>query len=99
MVRLLILIIAFFAAAYPAAAKKQEHATPRQVIQKEVECLTTNEHQLNGANYFLQVFVKEYGHWRIAESTVAPTNRLLEAGLGFGTAKEKEYAVRRKAIK
>jgi hypothetical protein len=57
------------------------------------------KYQLNGANYFIKVFVKEYGHWRIAESTVAPTNRLIEAGLGFGTMDEKEYMKRRSAIK
>ncbi|WP_028399533.1 hypothetical protein [Ectobacillus panaciterrae] len=64
MVRLLILIIAFFAAAYPAAAKKQEHATPRQVIQKEVECLTTNEASAERSELFFTSICKRV--WSLA---------------------------------
>jgi hypothetical protein len=45
MVRLLILMIIICAAGvYPAQAKKENNITPQQVIQKEIECLTTNDY-------------------------------------------------------
>ncbi|MFX3625575.1 MAG: hypothetical protein ACE3JP_16455 [Ectobacillus sp.] len=57
-----------------------------------------NKYQLNGPNYFLQVLVKEYGNWRIAESKIAPTDLISAAGHGFGTKEEGEYAGKRKNI-
>lgn len=56
-------------------------------------------YQLNGMNYFLQVFVQEQGDWRIAESIVAPTDQIIENGDGFGMKEEKEYGKRRENVK
>ncbi|HEK9099444.1 hypothetical protein KFD70_12905 [Bacillus pfraonensis] len=56
-------------------------------------------YQLNGMNYFLQVFVQEQGDWRIAESIVAPTDQMIENGDGFGMKEEKEYGKRRENVK
>lgn len=58
-----------------------------------------NVYQMNGTNYFLQVFVQEYGEWKIAESIVAPTDQIVANGNGFGTDEEKNYSKRRKNIK
>jgi len=56
-------------------------------------------YQLNGMNYFLQVFVQEQGDWRIAESIVAPTDQIIENGDGFGMKEEKAYGKRRENVK
>ncbi|WP_459499616.1 hypothetical protein [Bacillus sp. C1] len=58
-----------------------------------------NPYQLNGMNYFLQVFVKEQGDWKIAESVVAPTDQIIENGDGFGMKEEKQYGERRENVK
>ncbi|MDM5189788.1 hypothetical protein QUF99_21450 [Bacillus sp. DX4.1] len=58
-----------------------------------------NPYQLNGMNYFLQVFVKEKGDWKIAESVVAPTDQIVENGDGFGMMEEKQYGERRENVK
>ncbi|WP_371932282.1 hypothetical protein [Bacillus sp. WLY-B-L8] len=58
-----------------------------------------NIYQMNGTNYFLQVFVREYGDWKIAESIVAPTDQILANGNGFGTDEEKNYSEKRKNVK
>lgn len=50
-------------------------------------------------NYFLQVFVKERGEWKIAESVVAPTDQIVENGDGFGMMEEKQYGERRENVK
>ena len=46
-------------------------------------------------NYFLQVFVKERGEWKIAESVVAPTEQIVQNGDGFGMKEEMVYGDRR----
>ncbi|MGG0238617.1 hypothetical protein [Bacillus rhizoplanae] len=58
-----------------------------------------NPYQLNGINYFLQVFVQEYGDWKIAESVVAPTDQIVTNDDGFWTDEEKTYSERRKNAK
>ncbi|ABS23012.1 conserved hypothetical protein [Bacillus cytotoxicus NVH 391-98] len=58
-----------------------------------------NPYQLNGMNYFLQVFVKEQGKWKIAESVVAPTEQIIRNGDGFRMKEEKEYGDRRENVK
>lgn len=58
-----------------------------------------NPYQLNGMNYFLQVFVKERGEWRIAESVVAPTEQIVQNGDGFGMKEERVYGDRRENVK
>ena len=58
-----------------------------------------NPYQLNGMNYFLQVFVKERGEWRIAESVVAPTEQIVQNDDGFGMKEEKVYGNRRENVK
>lgn len=50
-------------------------------------------------NYFLQVFVKEQGKWKIAESVVAPTEQIIRNGDGFRMKEEKEYGDRRENVK
>ena len=45
-------------------------------------------------NYFLQVFVKERGEWKIAESVVAPTEQIVQNGDGFGMKEEMVYGDR-----
>lgn len=57
-----------------------------------------NPYQLNGMNYFLQVFVKEKGEWKIAESVVAPTDQIIENNDGFGMMEEKQYGERRENV-
>jgi hypothetical protein len=58
-----------------------------------------NAYQLNGMNYFLQVFVKERGEWKIAESVVAPTEQIVQNGDGFGMKEEMVYGDRRENVK
>ncbi|MEK4708622.1 hypothetical protein [Bacillus sp. FSL R10-2780] len=58
-----------------------------------------NAYQLNGMNYFLQVFVKERGEWKIAESVVAPTDQIVANGDGFGMKEERVYGDRRENVK
>lgn len=58
-----------------------------------------NAYQLNGMNYFLQVFVKERGEWKIAESVVAPTEQIVKNGDGFGMKEEMVYGDRRENVK
>ncbi|MGW6147415.1 hypothetical protein ACWFN4_07740 [Bacillus mycoides] len=58
-----------------------------------------NAYQLNGMNYFLQVFVKERGEWKIAESVVAPTEQIVKNGDGFGMKEERVYGDRRENVK
>lgn len=58
-----------------------------------------NAYQLNGMNYFLQVFVKERGEWKIAESVVAPTEQIVKNGDGFGMKEEMVYGNRRENVK
>lgn len=58
-----------------------------------------NPYQLNGMNYFMQVFIQQGGEWRIAESIVAPTDQIVANGDGFGTKQEKEYGKRRENVK
>ncbi|MGG2064572.1 hypothetical protein [Bacillus sp. S14(2024)] len=58
-----------------------------------------NPYQLNGMNYFLQVFVQEHGDWKVAESVVAPTDQIVTNGDGFGTDEEKNYSGRRNNVK
>ncbi|MFK4289895.1 hypothetical protein ABH955_001893 [Bacillus sp. RC240] len=58
-----------------------------------------NAYQLNGMNYFLQVFVKERGEWKIAESVVAPTEQIVQNGDGFGMKEERGYGDRRENVK
>ncbi|MDM5429379.1 hypothetical protein [Bacillus mycoides] len=58
-----------------------------------------NAYQLNGMNYFLQVFVKELGEWKIAESVVAPTEQIVQNGDGFGMKEERVYGDRRENVK
>lgn len=58
-----------------------------------------NVYQLNGMNYFLQVFVKERGEWKIAESIVAPTDQIVQDGDGFRMKEEKVYGDRRENVK
>ncbi|MES5928402.1 hypothetical protein QCI77_20760 [Bacillus cereus group sp. MG9] len=58
-----------------------------------------NAYQLNGMNYFLQVFVKERGEWKIAESVVAPTEQIVQNGDGFGMKEERVYGDRRENVK
>ncbi|PFC01260.1 hypothetical protein CN296_06210 [Bacillus cereus] len=58
-----------------------------------------NAYQLNGMNYFLQVFVKERGEWEIAESVVAPTEQIVQNGDGFGMKEEMVYGDRRENVK
>lgn len=48
-----------------------------------------NPYQLNGMNYFMQVFIQQGGEWRIAESIVAPTDQIVANGDGFGTETRK----------
>lgn len=50
-------------------------------------------------NYFLQVFVKERGEWKIAESVVAPTDQIVANGDGFGMKEERVYGDRRENVK
>ncbi|PGZ99375.1 hypothetical protein COE51_08775 [Bacillus pseudomycoides] len=66
-------------------------------VQYDVE--KENPYQLNGTNYFLQVFVQEHGDWKIAESVVAPTDKIVTHGDGFGTEEEKNYSGRRNNVK
>ena len=49
-------------------------------------------------NYFLQVFVKERGEWKIAESVVAPTEQIVQNGDGFGMKEEMVYGDREREI-
>ncbi|MFZ7704127.1 hypothetical protein ACO1C5_26835, partial [Bacillus cereus] len=58
-----------------------------------------NAYQLDGMNYFLQVFVKERGEWKIAESVVAPTEQIVQNGDGFGMKEEMVYGDRRENLK
>ncbi|HDR7791820.1 TPA: hypothetical protein QCY19_000342 [Bacillus luti] len=58
-----------------------------------------NAYQLNGMNYFLQVFVKERGKWKIAESVAAPTEQIVQNGDGFGMKEEMVYGNRRENVK
>ncbi|QWG35044.1 hypothetical protein E0M25_06075 [Bacillus mycoides] len=58
-----------------------------------------NAYQLNGMNYFLQVFMKERGEWKIAESVVAPTEQIVQNGDGFGMKEERVYGDRRENVK
>ncbi|MBK5434855.1 hypothetical protein [Bacillus sp. TH25] len=58
-----------------------------------------NAYQLNGMNYFLQVFMKERGEWKIAESVVAPTEQIVKNGDGFGMKEERRYGDRRENVK
>ncbi|MFK4012279.1 hypothetical protein [Bacillus cereus] len=58
-----------------------------------------NAYQLDGMNYFLQVFVKERGEWKIAESVVAPTEQIVQNGDGFGMKEEMVYGDRRENVK
>ncbi|MEI4800482.1 hypothetical protein WAZ07_03905 [Bacillus sp. FJAT-51639] len=58
-----------------------------------------NTYQMNGTNYFLQAFVREYGDWKIAESIVAPTGQIVTNGDGFGTDEEKDYSEKRNNVK
>ncbi|QWU46677.1 MULTISPECIES: hypothetical protein [Bacillus] len=58
-----------------------------------------NAYQLNGMNYFLQVFLKERGEWKIAESVVAPTEQIVKNGDGFGMKEEMVYGDRRENVK
>lgn len=58
-----------------------------------------NAYQLNGMNYFLQVFLKERGEWKIAESVVAPTEQIVQNGDGFGMKEERVYGDRRENVK
>lgn len=58
-----------------------------------------NAYQLNGMNYFLQVFMKERGEWKIAESVVAPTEQIVANGDGFGMKAEMVYGDRRENVK
>lgn len=57
-----------------------------------------NAYQLDGMNYFLQVFVKERGEWKIAESVVAPTEQIVQNGDGFGMKEEMVYGDRENKI-
>ncbi|MEK7015090.1 hypothetical protein [Bacillus sp. FSL R9-9410] len=58
-----------------------------------------NAYQLSGMNYFLQVFMKENGEWKIAESVVAPTEQIVQNGDGFGMKEEMVYGDRRENVK
>ncbi|MGW6189477.1 hypothetical protein ACWFRC_01830 [Bacillus cereus] len=58
-----------------------------------------NAYQLNGMNYFLQVFMKENGEWKIAESVVAPTEQIVKNGDGFGMKEDRVYGDRRENVK
>lgn len=50
-------------------------------------------------NYFLQVFLKERGEWKITESVVAPTEQIVQNGDGFGMKEEMVYGDRRENVK
>ncbi|EJQ55607.1 hypothetical protein A6279_02890 [Bacillus wiedmannii] len=69
------------------------YVSARYEVKKE------NPYQLNGMNYFMQVFIQQGGEWRIAESIVAPTDQIVANGDGFGTKQEKEYGKRRENVK
>ncbi|MGR6009379.1 hypothetical protein ACT7CZ_19685, partial [Bacillus cereus] len=47
----------------------------------------------------IQVFVKERGEWKIAESVVAPTEQIVQNGDGFGMKEEMVYGDRRENVK
>lgn len=56
-------------------------------------------YQLRGTNYVLVTFVKEKGLWRIASKMIAPTDKLIQHGYGFGTKEEKTFKKRRLIVK
>ncbi|SFI78220.1 hypothetical protein SAMN02799624_02158 [Paenibacillus sp. UNC496MF] len=54
-----------------------------------------SKYMLNGINYVFLVLVKENGHWRVCQCSVAPAAHFIEGGYGFGTADERSYDERR----
>lgn len=51
---------------------------------------TENEFSMNGTNYFVTVFIKEDGQWKIAQYQIAPVDIIVSRGLGFNTGDEKK---------